>query len=139
MNKQTIIDHAGRGQNYMLAAIVACGKANEQELAEAKRLTDPTRTKQVNAHDNLVAALKLVQRRTKAKQVVKATTPKPVTKLDEVRTIAHQMRADGKIPRGACQRVINVADRILAEHPSWTAENAVIDAVGLYKGLAIIK
>lgn len=146
MNKQTIIDDASRGVNYMLAAILACGKATKAEIAEARRLTDPKRDRPVNAHDHLVAALKLVdakRRKTKADMahqvIVKATTTKPVTKLDEVRLIARQMRADDQIPRGDCQRVINVADRVLAEHPDWTAEAAVIEARGIYRGLSMLK
>lgn len=132
--EEAIIADASRGQNYMLAAIVACGRATEAERAEAKRLTDPTRTKQVNAHDNLVAALKVAQ----APQViVKATAPKAATKTEQVRTLARE-----QAPKGKYLVVVNTADRLLADHPKYGAKRAVSEAIGLvnqHVKLAMVK
>lgn len=69
--------------NYDLAALIESGKATPDQIASAKRMTDPSRPKKVGAHDVLVAALAILDtkpaRKPQAKPaVVKVTEPAPV-------------------------------------------------------------
>jgi hypothetical protein len=150
--------------NFELAERIALNVATGYEIELALDMTDlRERAKmgkgRVGAHDALSEALKShfgtrsvggarvknqIEKARKAevqailRSATAAEAAKP-TKLDEVRTIARALRAEGKIERGACGRVINVADRILAEHPGYGAKRAVNEAIGMYRGLAVIK
>jgi hypothetical protein len=70
--------------NFDLAALIKSGKATPDQIASAQRMTDPSRTKKVGAHDVLVAALATLDparkpRKSQAKPaVVKVTEPTPV-------------------------------------------------------------
>lgn len=72
--------------NYNLAALIESGKATPDQIASAKRMTDPNRSKKVGAHDVLVAALATLDTKPARKRkaapakpaIVKVTEPTPV-------------------------------------------------------------
>ena len=128
MNKNTIIASAHKGTNFALAAELLTNPTKAL-VAEATRLTSPTRTKPVRAHEVLCAALALatvaeVRVLIAQAPVARASKPLQATKADQIREAAR-----AAAPAGKKLRTANVASRIAANNLRWGIKRVVAAAV----------
>jgi hypothetical protein len=127
MNKNTIIASAHKGTNFALAAELLTNPTKAL-VAEATRLTSPTRTKPVRAHEVLCAALAVTAaaapKPTTKKVVARASEPLNATKADQIREAAR-----AAAPAGKKLRTANIASRIAANNPRWGVKRVVTAAL----------
>ena len=124
-NKNNIIASAHKGTNFALAAELV-SNPTKALVAEATRLTSPTRTKPVRAHEVLCAALALAEVRVLIAQapVARASEPLKATKSDQIREAAR-----AAAPAGKALRAVNIASRIAANNPRWGVKRVVAAAI----------
>ena len=123
-NKNNIIASAHKGTNFALAAELLTNPTKAL-VAEATRLTSPTRTKPVRAHEVLCAALALAEVRVLIAQApVRASKPLQATKSDQIRAAAR-----AAAPAGKGLATVNRASRIAANNPRWGVKRVVTAAL----------